>query len=327
MFLHVFLQSPAEIIRKYIFYRFLATGESYRSLAFAFRISPNYISVIVRTVLEQLCNKLVPLFMPQPSIAGFEKIATDFLVKWNFPNCVGAIDGKHIRIQCPANSGSLYFNYKNFFSIVLLALVDANYKFIIIDVGSYGKEGDSGIFNKSIMGQAIREGKMKFPMDKSLPGSNVTAPHVIVGDEAFRLTKRMLKPYPKNVAQDPSKKIFNYRLCRARRVSENAFGMLSQTFRIFYSGIAVLPETTDNIITAACCLHNMLRDQYMCNNPAQQEHLEPSMAINNMMPLAGVGGFGNAEGLAIRDRFRSYFTSPEGAVEWQEDIVERGVRT
>ncbi|XP_076672003.1 uncharacterized protein LOC143371063 [Andrena cerasifolii] len=267
MFLHLFLQSPAEIIRKYIFYRFLATGESYRSLAFAFRISPNYISGIVRTVLEQLCNKLVPLFMPQPSIAGFEKIATDFLVKWNFPNCVGAIAGKHIRIQCPGNSGSLYFNYKNFFSIVLLALVDANYKFIIIDVGSYGKEGDSGIFTKSIMGQAISEDKMKFPMDKPLPGSNVTAPHVIVGDEAFRLTKRMLKPYPKNVAaQDLSKKIFNYGLCRARRMSENAFGILSQTFRIFFSTIAVLPETTDNIITATCCAMNICATIPRSNN-------------------------------------------------------------
>ena len=264
--------------------------------------------------------------MPQPSITGFEQIANDFLLQWNFPNCVGAIDGKHIRIQCPSNSGSLYYNYKNFFSIVLLALVDANYKFIVIDVGSYGKEGDSGIFNKSIMGQAIREGKMKFPMDKVLPGSNVTAPHVIVGDEAFRLSKNMLKPYTKKVAsQEISRKFFNYRLCRARRVSENAFGILSQTFRIFYSPIAVLPDTTDNIVTATCCLHNILRDEHINNTSARQQHSEPSQAGFNMVPMVRAGGFADAEGFAIRDRFRAYFSSPEGAVEWQEDSVQRGI--
>lgn len=69
----------------------------------------------------------------------------------DFPNCVGAIDGKHVRVVCPNKSGSLYYNYKNYFSIVLLAIVDAKYKFLAIDVGSYGKEGDSGIFAKSSM--------------------------------------------------------------------------------------------------------------------------------------------------------------------------------
>ena len=107
---------------------------------------------------------------------------------------------------CPKNSGSLYFNYKNYFSIVLLGLVDAKYKFIVIDVGSYGKEGDSGIFHKSIMGRKIRSGDFNFPTDKPLPGSDVTIPHVIIGDEAFRLTKNCMKPYPKNQASEDVEK-------------------------------------------------------------------------------------------------------------------------
>lgn len=76
---------------------------------------------------------------------------------WNIPNCVGSIDGKHVRIKAPKNSGSMFFNYMDYFSIV-----DANCKFIAIDVGSYGKEGDNGIFQKSEMGKKLQTTLLTF---------------------------------------------------------------------------------------------------------------------------------------------------------------------
>lgn len=69
----------------------------------------------------------------------------EFEKMWNFPNVVGAIDGKHVRIKCPPNSTSVFFNYKDFFSVVLLAIVGASYRFIGVDIGSFGREGDAGV--------------------------------------------------------------------------------------------------------------------------------------------------------------------------------------
>ena len=183
-------------------------------------------------------------------------------IRWDFPNCVAAVDGKHVRIVAPSKSGSLFFNYKGYFSIVLLAMVDANYKFTVIDVGSYGKEGDAGIFNKSEM-RLLVEKETIFPPPDYLPNSDIILPHVIVGDEAFRLSKHIMKPYCKRqIMDDEQKRTFNYQLSKARRVSENAFGILCTTFRIFYTPINVKPETADLIVTVCCCLHNMLRDEY-----------------------------------------------------------------
>jgi len=87
--------------------------------------------------------------MPQKSEKDWLRTADEFYERTNFPNCLGAVDGKHIRMCKPDDSGSLFFNYKNFFSTVLMALVDADYCFISIDVGAYGASSDCNIFKNS----------------------------------------------------------------------------------------------------------------------------------------------------------------------------------
>uniref|UniRef100_A0A6P7H8X1 Uncharacterized protein LOC114347633 n=1 Tax=Diabrotica virgifera virgifera TaxID=50390 RepID=A0A6P7H8X1_DIAVI len=172
--------------------------------------------------------------MPAPTEDTWKTNSIEFWERRNFPNCVSAIDGKHIRIVCPSKSGSKLFNYKNYFSIVLLATADAGYKFKAVDVDSYGREGDSNIFIKSALGKSLYEHTINFPQDAAIPGSERVVPFVIVGDAAFRLQKNLMKPYNKVQAKDDfQKEIFNYRLGRARRVSENTFGLLSQIFRMF----------------------------------------------------------------------------------------------
>lgn len=130
---------------RFSIYRFLSTGETFHSLAFSFRISPSWISKIVKEVFETIKRKMLFL-MPSPTRDTFVSTEKKIRERWNFPNVVGCLDGKHVRIWCPDKSGSLYFNYKNYYSIILFALTDANYKFMAIDVGSFGREGDAGKF-------------------------------------------------------------------------------------------------------------------------------------------------------------------------------------
>lgn len=95
------------------------------------------------------------MYLPQPTRENWLKIAKEFHSRANFPNYIGAIDGKHIRTTKPHNSGSVCYNYKHFFSIILLAFCDADYKFVYIDVGAYGKDSDSTIFTYSTFYQKL----------------------------------------------------------------------------------------------------------------------------------------------------------------------------
>lgn len=85
---------------------------------------------------------------PELNKSKWIEVAEGFKKNTQFPNCIGASDGKHIELIKPAHSGSLYFNYKNYFSLVLLGICDADYRFIYVDVGAYGKCSDSSIFKE-----------------------------------------------------------------------------------------------------------------------------------------------------------------------------------
>lgn len=102
------------------------------------------------------------------------------------PHCLGAVDGRHIRIRKPPKSGSRFFNYKKFFSIVLQAVVDVNYRFMFIDVGSAGGQSDGGIFTVSEFFQAVDEGHLKLPKSQELPISKIVSPFYFVETERTR---------------------------------------------------------------------------------------------------------------------------------------------
>ncbi|KAJ4937403.1 hypothetical protein JOQ06_001964 [Pogonophryne albipinna] len=173
-------------------------------------------------------------------------IAVEFQERWNFPNCIGAIDGKHVVIQALANSGSLYFNYKSTHSLVLLAVVDAQYLFRVVDVGGFGKSSDSGSLRNSAFGESLRDGSLQLPPDTVIPGAERLGllAHVFVGDEAFPLLDNLLHPFPGHHLT-LERRMFNYCLSRARLVVECAFGILTSQWRMLRRVITTSTEEDD----------------------------------------------------------------------------------
>ncbi|KAL4112956.1 hypothetical protein QTP88_016668 [Uroleucon formosanum] len=196
--------------------------------------------------------------IPIPNEEKWLEIAEGYQQRAQFPNCIGAIDGKHIRVIKPHGSGSHYFNYKHFFSVVLLAVVDSNYCFTFIDVGSFGKDSDPTIFKNSTLYKKLQNDSLNIPKPNLIRGIQIPMPYAFVGDEAFGLSTNMLRPYA-GKCLPINKRIFNYRLSRARRYVECAFGILSNKWRIFHRAIDVDIELAIDIVKCCCVLHNFVR--------------------------------------------------------------------
>lgn len=86
-----------------------------------------------------MLDSIQPTDMSPPTTEQWLDIAEDFYKSTNFPNCLGSIDGKHTRCKNPQNSGLYFFNYKKYYSIILMAVVDSNLSFLCIDVGAFGR--------------------------------------------------------------------------------------------------------------------------------------------------------------------------------------------
>lgn len=160
--------------------------------------------------------------------------------------------------QAPPNSGSEYYNYKNYFSTILLAVCDHNYRFIAVSIGSQGRQSDGGVFENSNIGVRFARNEMNVPAATEICAGGPVLPYALLGDEAFGLKTWLITPYAGKSSGKLSygKEIFNYRQSRARRVIENAFGILVAKWRIFENALDVSVENADKIVQAAVCLHN-----------------------------------------------------------------------
>jgi len=310
--------------------RFLATGNSYRSLAFSFRVAFNTISLFVPEVCEVIFEEYrQELFVLPSTPDGWRDVAKKFWTRWNFPHTCGAIDGKHVAIRKPSNTGSLFYNYKGFFSVILLAVVDADYKFMWANIGGNGSASDAGVFNNCGLRNALEEDTLGFPPPEPLRGDDTDIPFFMVGDDAFPLRTWLMKPYSAR-GMTHAERVFNYRLSRGRRVVENAFGILAHRWRCLLTTLQMHPQKAISVVSACLALHNLLRKRL----PGLQAiEVDQEDDDGNLVPGAwrqglqladphAVGGLRvTREGKRLRNYLSDYLNSDIGRLPWQDRIV------
>ncbi|XP_029173543.1 protein ANTAGONIST OF LIKE HETEROCHROMATIN PROTEIN 1-like [Nylanderia fulva] len=127
--------------------RFLAAGDSQDTLSFSYRCGQSTVCKIQAKTMRALVSVLKNVFVKSPANeAEWREVVAGFWEEWQFPHCMGAIDGKHIQMQAPQASQRIFCNYKKTFSIILLAVCDTHYNFIMLDVGAESSQSDGGVF-------------------------------------------------------------------------------------------------------------------------------------------------------------------------------------
>ena len=318
--------------------RHLASGARYRDMQYAWRVPHNTISVVVREVCRAIVEVYREELLKAPQTeAEWRDVTMKWMERWNFPHVIGAIDGKHVACKAPANSGSEFFNYKEYFSIILLAVVTHDYKFLWVDVSGRGSSSDAHIYNQSAFKEALEKNDLVgFPQPDALPGDTEDVPYFLVGDDAFALRTYLMKPFC-NRGMSKKQRIFNYRLSRARRVVENAFGILANRFQVLLTTMLHKPQTVRLLVKACVLLHNLMRTRY----PVMQNRLvDRERRDGEVLPGTWREGLNlddtdpdNIQGhnrdqkiaKAQRNLIMEWCSSPAGSVPWQDNQLPPGV--
>ena len=204
----------------------------------------------------------------------------------------------------------------------MLALVDGQYKFRWVDVGTAGSCSDAQIFNTCHLKRKTDDGRISFSDPAPITQGGRDVPYFILPDDAFALKTWLMQPYGRRMLTR-EERIANYRISRGRRVVENAFGILVSRFRVMMTTIELPPETVRDVVMTCVVLHNILRSQYQGQHGAQQ----PGGDVDDDVPGDGqlIGGAADGghdrnparEAKRQRDYLKDYFNN-EGAVAWQE---------
>ncbi len=209
------------------------------------------VTQVCASIVENPWQECITEHMPQ-SEEDFKGKMKDMNNMWQFPFCWAAIDGCHIPIKCPqggAEASKEYHLFKNFYSIVLMAMVDSNYRFIWGSCGFPGNSHDAIIFQSKSLWENIKEHGF-------IPDIGQNIADVIIGDFAFPFQPWLLKPYT-NAVLTEKQRYFNFRLSRARMVAEGAFGQLKDRWRVLLRRNESSPHEAKTATLTCMVLHNI----------------------------------------------------------------------
>jgi len=214
-----------------------------------------------------------------------------------------------------------------------MAVVNAKYEFLMVDVGINGRVSDGGVINQTEFGRRFNGHQLHLPRPEVLEeGDSVPLPYVFVGDDAFAMTENLLKPYSEVHGKlNNDQRVFNYRLSRARRVVENAFGILAARFGVLQKPILLCPEKAQTVTLACCYLHNFLRQKsstYLACGNADWEDVDrychdgewraSQTELASLLTTSQKNMTSRAK--QTRVMFQNYFCT-RGVVPWQQEHI------
>ena len=214
---------------------------------------------VCKTIVDRLWDSCVAKHMPTDLVKLKESMVS-FEELWQFPCCFGTVDGCHIPMKCPRGgqeSAKEYHNFKNFFSLVIMAMVDAKKRFIWASAGFPGNSHDAIIFQSTKIFKQLSENNLIPEVSKNQEGTKIYP--MILGDSAFPFSTWLMKPYS-NAVLTSQQRYFNYRLSRARMVVECAFGQLKGRWRILGRKNESHQDTIKTMSLACIVLHNLCID-------------------------------------------------------------------
>ncbi|XP_049268088.1 uncharacterized protein LOC125757050 [Rhipicephalus sanguineus] len=231
----------------------LTTSAEDGSVGNIFGVGRSTVNLVFREFCATVVRRLESRYVKFPREREVAEHVRRFAAVTGFPQGMGALDGCHIEVCPPKENAADYINYKGWYSVILLAVVDHTYKFQYTNVGTPGKNHDSNVFQRSRLPKVLAGSR--FTKDKRLL-KNVEIGPVLLADQAFPLQPTIMKPYPHPGPRGSPTQYFNYRLSSARRVVENAFGRLKARFRILHT-LECDIDNVNSIIRACCVLHNI----------------------------------------------------------------------
>ncbi len=216
-----------------------------------------------------------------------------------------------------------------------MAVVDGDYNFIYANIKGQGRISDGGIIDATMFKKKLDDTKhnpLHLPPPRCLPGRTTKSSVVFLGDAAFAMSVNLMKPYPGIYNMGSAERIFNYRLSRARRVSENVFGIMTSVFGVLRRPMLLEPNIAKKVVLAVIHLHNFLRrsSSRRIYNPrgsfdredvdgVQQDGIWRTDGSRNtgMVNLPHVPRRSTTEAENVRNEFTEYFLSSEGEVYFQ----------
>lgn len=171
---------------------------------------------------------------------------------------------------------------------------------------------------ESNFGQKLYADNLNLPPDETLVEGGIEVPYVFIGDEAFPLLYNLIRPFPRENNITQNKILFNYRLCRARRVVENAFKILSMRWRVYKRPFECKVHTVIKIVKATCVLHNYLMEHSITYDSVTNEEATP--VESKLLGLRHSGFRSSNDSFFTREEFCHYFNHTHVLI-WQNTRV------